>query len=159
MATFEEKAKHFYKRTNRHISLVKKYADRMCRSFPGLKQVALEHDRSKFEEPELFPYIDISWFYRCKGLGEEFKPKHSEDERKAATEHHLKHNEHHPEYWGDVTKMPPLYLAEMVADWCAMAEETSTDPREWAMKNIGVRWNFNPGQEKLIYKLLEMAWK
>jgi hypothetical protein len=54
----------------------------------------------------------------------------------------------------DATRMPLTYIALMVADWCAMSDEKSTDPYEWAKNNINVRWKFTKEQEALIYELL-----
>ena len=46
----------------------------------------------------------------------------------------------------------------MIADWCAVSEEKSTDPKDWADNNIGTRWKFNDEQKKLIYLLISKIW-
>jgi hypothetical protein len=92
-----------------------------------------------------------------------------------ATAHHIKTNKHHPEYWCplttnlvnpdardemsqpiDATKMPILYIGEMVADWFATASERGTNTAKfWADKNVNKRWLFTPEQTKIIYDLIE----
>ena len=96
-----------------------------------------------------------------------------------ATIHHIKNNRHHPEFHTDQvegilntndrdkppeelvdgTKMPDLDIAEMCADWCAMAEELKNNPIKWADDNIGVRWRFDDEQTEWIYKILNKVWK
>ena len=171
----------FEKRTNLHINLVQKY----CRKiedydpirFAGLSEQAEEHDQSKYEEPEREPYVYITWQYYCKDHGKKFDaPKDLEKQMSKATEHHVKANPHHPEYHSledvnfinredrdkppdkivDATKMPDMDIAEMAADWMAMSDEKGTKPKEWADKNVNVRWKFTPEQVDLIYELLEL---
>lgn len=60
---------------------------------------------------------------------------------------HQKSNPHHPEYWGGITKMPEIYLAEMVADWWARSIEMGTDFREWVGNTAPSRFGFVPGDE------------
>lgn len=53
--------------------------------------------------------------------------------------------------------MPEIDVAEMVADWQAMAEELQTNTaREWFEKQKDVRWHFSERQVKLIDKLLSV---
>ena len=35
--------------------------------------------------------------------------------------------------------------------------EKGTNPKDWANKNVNVRWKFTPEQENLIYKLIEQV--
>lgn len=59
-----------------------------------------------------------------------------------------------PDKMVDATKMPDLYVCEMVADWLAMSEEKGTKAQDWADKNVGVRWGFTDYQKSLIYELI-----
>jgi hypothetical protein len=59
----------------------------------------------------------------------------------------------------DASKMPDVSLAEMCADWMAMAEEKGTNPLTWAEKNVNIRWKFTEGQTKKIYEILNTIWK
>jgi len=172
----------FEKRTKRHIELVQKYCKKIhkydAKRFSEILSLGEEHDASKYEEPEKTPYIYISWDYKCKDDGKEFElPDGMKEKMNQASEHHVHSNKHHPEYWSDeketinredrdvvkklidATKMPEIHVASLVADWCAMSEEKSSNPKDWADKNIGKRWKFDDKQTKLIYELLGAVWE
>ena len=173
----------FVKRTNNHISLVQKW----CRTleeydpimFKGLVERSETHDDSKFEEPEMTPYIYTTWQYKCKDDGKEFNPPQDiKDQMNQATFHHIKNNTHHPESHTeqtqnilnredrdkppetlvDATKMKDLDIGEMVADWLAMSDEKKSNPKNWADKNVNIRWKFTDQQKDLIYKLIDEVW-
>jgi hypothetical protein len=173
----------FFKRTNKHIELVKKYCKKIAdlgdHRFKGIMQQAEHHDESKFHNPELDPYVHIAWQYHMKDQGEDYNPpEDTKDKMNASTEHHVKHNKHHPEYWSDTqgntinredrdkppehmidaTKMSDLSIGEMCADWMAMSEEKDSNPIDWVRKNVNVRWKFTDSQTKLIYDLIEKIW-
>ena len=152
----------FKKRTKEHIDKTIEYAKKIAEGderFDGLIEQAEEHDSSKYENPEYIPYIYLTWKYKCKSEGKEFTlPKILEDRIDIATEHHVRHNPHHPEHHGDYNKMSLLDIGEMVADWCAMSKELGVDPKEWADNNIGKKWNFNEEQSELIYSLIDKVW-
>lgn len=177
---------HFVMRTNHHILLVKKYLGlilglRDDRINNELLMEEMDHDQSKFEEPERTPYIHVNWSYHMKDQGKKYEVSDSlKNDMNNATFHHVKSNKHHPEYWDknsdnnvinredrdaipeknvDATEMPTTYVASMVADWMAMSEEKNTNPYDWARKNINVRWKFNNEQIALIYDLLNSIWR
>lgn len=51
--------------------------------------------------------------------------------------------------------MTPLDIAEMVADWSAMAEELGQgSARSWADKTVGSKWNFDASHKDLIYRFI-----
>lgn len=163
----------FEKRTAKHISLVQKYAKKIegygKDRFVGLVENTKVHDDSKYNDPERKPYIRLSWKHKSDNYKSYKTPGHIADkEIDAATLHHIRNNEHHPEYWDkqdpapkviDATKMSDVYIAEMVADWLAMAEELDNSAKDWADKKVNVRWNFTKEQKKLIYELIEVVEK
>ncbi len=180
-----EMEKHFKERTDKHIKLVQKYCARLAAMMPMFQPLVARgkvHDASKYGAGELLPYIWLTWRYKCKDDGTECKmPPGMEEKINKATEHHILNNSHHPEFHQDkksglinakdrdatpdkmidATKMPPLDIAEMVADWCAMSEERGNTPRAWADKTVGsakTRWKFTPEQKRLIYALIKAAW-
>jgi len=179
----EEKEQWFEERTNKHIGLVKKAAEKIAthnpefREFDGTELVhkVANHDASKFKEPERTPYIELTWQHKTQGRKYETPGTIKEKDINDATLHHIINNKHHPEYWNkeeanidskdrdksvkclDVTKMPNLAIAEMIADWQAMSEELGTSTaRDWFNKQKDVRWHFNEHQVKLIDKLLKV---
>lgn len=173
----------FIKRTERHIQLVQKYCafiEKIHPEFKGLTERANEHDASKLEEPEKTPYIFITWQYKMKKDGKKYDlPGGMKEKASLATEHHVKSNDHHPEKHSeeaiqiinredrgkppakviDATKMGKMDIAEMVADWCGVSEEVGTSPKDWADKNVGIRWEFGKENSDLIYKLIGEIWK
>lgn len=177
---YKEMKDWFVKRTKNHINLVRKYAKRIenydKERFKGLYKRTQQHDQSKFQNPEMDPYVYIAWQYKCKDDGKECDiPDDIDAQMNKATEHHVKSNAHHPEYHSsqtvdlinradrdkppekkiDATKMKDIDVAEMVADWCAMSEEKGNTPKEWADKNVNIRWKFTPQQSDLIYELID----
>jgi len=173
------KEEYFQERTNLHISLVGKYLDKIIQlKDPRLDPSILVaeksgHDQSKFKSPEYEPYLHVNWKYYMKDRGREYNPP--PEIKKAmdtATLHHVTSNRHHPEAWAptasinpddrdkppeeivDASKMPLSYVATMVADWKAMAIEKGTSLKEWAGKNVGIRWKFTDNQKRLIYDLI-----
>lgn len=175
----------FDKRTNKHIELVQKYCKKIeeyDESFEGmgLLEQAANHDQTKFKDPEVDPYVYITWQYKCKEDGMKFEaPKDMDDKMNEATNHHVLHNRHHPEFHCgkkvnvinredrdkppeemiDAIGMSAVDIAEMCADWMAMSEEKNTNPKDWADKNVNVRWKFTNKQKDLIYELIEKVWE
>ena len=184
---FEKMRQYFIDRTNKHIDLVKKYSNKILdsdfNSFINVSDFIDEtecHDYLKFQEPELTPYIRLTWQHKLDNYNSYKKPGIINDkEINAATLDHIKRSSHHPEFWTDqtknilntedkdkapeeivdATKMPLTYVACMVADWCAMAEELKNSPIDWADNNINVRWKFTDEQRNFIYKLLKEIWQ
>lgn len=183
---YDEMAEWFKKRTSRHINLVKEYCRQIenydPNRFKGLCEQAKNHDQSKFEDPEHTPYVYITWDYKCKEDGNKFEvPENIKDRMNEATQHHVsnENNKHHPECYSpqkvdlinrsdrdkppekivDATKMPVLSLAEMVADWLSMSIEKKSNPKQWANKNVNVRWKFSDEQKDMIYELIENIWR
>lgn len=56
--------------------------------------------------------------------------------------HHATTNQHHPEYWGGIKKMPDVYIAEMVCDCAARSAEFGTDVRLWFSEKATVKYDF-----------------
>lgn len=175
---------HYWRRTENHITLVKKYADLIFKLDPArFRQLSirvLSHDATKFEEPEYEPYIWLTWRYKCKDDGVKFEcPEGIRIEE--ATLHHVRSNRHHPELHDDTTPedeminskdrdanpdhivdgtdMDDVDIAEMVSDWCAMSEERGNSPRDWADKTVNKWWKFDKKQKQLIYELIDAVWK
>lgn len=186
MEITNEMREYFTLRTRAHLYLVNKWSNRIAeRDFGGVDEELLnrerdEHDFGKWLEPEFTPYIWITWRYREKRYGRDLiVPDDLNEKLHAATFSHIKTHKHHPEYWDDEvtidslnkdnrdkpggtivdgTKMPLTYIASMVADWLAMSEELGTCPKEWADKNINIRWKFTDVQVEMIYRIIRIVW-
>lgn len=180
----EEMVDWFIKRTNNHIKLVQKYCKKIqddpTNNFKHICKIAENHDASKFNYPEFEPYVLITWKYKCKDDGIDFQtPNNIEKLLHEATIHHILNNPHHPEYsCGRKTNlintenrdlppteivdgrfMFPSDIAEMIADWCAVSEERGNHPKNWADKNVNIRWKFNNKQVELIYNLIDRIYE
>jgi len=171
----------FEKRTREHIKRVQKYCKKIADyddKFEDLIEQASHHDDSKFEDPEYEPYLYVTWSYKCKDDGVDWEPPDGMDEKmNKATEHHVKSNRHHPEFHSsetvdlinrndrdkppekmiDGTKMGDIDIAEMVADWVSMGQEKGNSAKDWADKNVNVRWKFTDDQKDLIYELIDVC--
>jgi hypothetical protein len=90
------------------------------------------HDASKFH--------GIEWDNMAPGTttGEES----AKLKMKMAVNHHRKINPHHPEYWGEIQKMPRVYIAEMVCDWKARSEEFGSSLKDYIDELATKRWGF-----------------
>lgn len=168
--TQKEKKDFFNKRTNKHIDRVQNAAKKIVDKYNEYKELleqVEDHDASKFEEPEMTPYIELTW------LKKQDQGDDGGKDIENATLHHIKNNKHHPEYHNkekanidstnrdksieciSTRNMDDVSIAEMVADWQAMAEELGTNTsREWYDDVKNVRWSFSKKQEELIDKFL-----
>lgn len=123
-----------------HIDLVRRNALRLaealieageCDLAVSLMHNVLAHDQSKLR--------GIEWDHL--GHTEE---GNNRDMLALAVEHHNRTNPHHPEYWGSIENMPPVYLAEAVCDWKARSSEFATSLHEWIEHDATKRYGFTP---------------
>jgi hypothetical protein len=94
----------------------------------GLKLIVLgrTHDLSKLDDSYEFEHLD--------------KVSHEFD---IALQRHRKQNKHHPEAWANINYMGSLYIAEMVCDCVARAQEFGTDIREWFENEATIKYGFS----------------
>jgi len=151
---YKEMTKRFKVRTEAHIERVWKWSCKIRNNgFPMSVDIS-KHDSSKFEEPEHTPYLHIGWKSYMRRLGQDYEIEPEiQEQMHQATFHHITTNSHHPEYWDpnisidmlnqvdrhkpaekpvNAVGMPNENIAEMLADWMAVAEELGTSPIEWA---------------------------
>jgi hypothetical protein len=88
-----------------------------------------------------------------KFYGTEWKYLHagkdvSQDKLELAINQHRETNEHHPEYWGGIQRMPELAVAEMVCDWYARAQEFGTGLRDWIQEHAVERFKIGKDSEQ-----------
>ncbi len=93
---------------------------------------------------------DISKF---RGIEFKFLNGYAGDDKdglRYAIDHHNQTNDHHPESWGGIKKMPRIFLAEMICDWHARASEFGTSLIDWINDEALKRFEFTK-QDK-VYK-------
>ena len=125
-----------------------------------LRERARCHDRSKLGPEERVPYTWLTEFHRCRRAGQPFSyPDGMEERVRAAIDHHLATNRHHPEFHADPSEMTDVDLIEMVCDWTAMAIEFGQDggsARGWAEKTIGTRLPLNEERRRFVFAMIEL---
>lgn len=156
VAFYERRTKEHIDRVRRCLSVlaaVTEYADE-------LNERAKVHDASKFSPEERIPYIWLTEFHRCRRSGEPFEyPGGMEDQVRAAIDHHMSTNRHHPDFHADPNDMSDVDLIEMVCDWTAMSQEFDQDggsARGWADKTVGSRVKFNQEKSRFIYAMVDL---
>ena len=122
----------FYeRRTEGHIERVRRCLTVMASATEyadELNERARLHDASKYGPEERIPYIWLTEFHRCRRAGEPFTyPDGMEERVRAAIEHHMAVNRHHPDFHADPNDMSDVDLIEMVCDWTAMSQEFDQD--------------------------------
>lgn len=119
----------------RHINGVREDANELARRLVAVGEIdfarnlianAFDHDKSKL--------VGIEWEYLHDKEHANFA---------LALRQHVTTNPHHPEYWGSISAMPRIYIAEMVCDWKCRANEFGTDLRKWIMDDATKRWKFD----------------
>ena len=118
-----------------------------------LRDRALNHDNSKFQEDELTGYAQFELMPEGLGFGSD---KYWAERAKLLKDNtcfelHAKRNDHHPEYYEDVHSMGLFALIEMVCDW-AGATLTYNNGGNWTdtvLYNIE-RFDFSPEQRFVI---------
>ena len=156
VAFYERRTKEHIDRVRRCLSVlaaVTEYADE-------LNERAKVHDASKFSPEERIPYIWLTEFHRCRRSGEPFEyPDGMEDQVRAAIDHHMSTNRHHPDFHADPNDMSDVDLIEMVCDWTAMSQEFDQhggSARGWADKTVGSRVKFNQEKSRFIYAMIDL---
>ncbi|TWT92075.1 DUF5662 family protein [Stieleria varia] len=153
----------FYeRRTREHIERVRRCLRVMASVTDfsdDLEERARTHDASKFGPDERDAYIWLTEFHRCRVSGEPFEyPEGMEQRVRAAVDHHVSTNRHHPEFHSDPNNMTDVDLIEMVCDWTAMSQEFGQDggsARGWADKTIGQKFMFCDERRDFIYRTID----
>ena len=158
-----EMVSFYERRTSEHIHRVRRCLWVMASATDHNKELmrrAQIHDASKFEPEERVPYIWLTEFHRCRRNGESFAyPDGVEEQVRAAIDHHVTTNRHHPEFHADPNAMTDVDLIEMVCDWTAMAIEFDQDggsARGWADKTIGTKLHLNEERCDFVYQMIEL---
>ncbi len=153
----EEMIRNYEERTQRHIDMVRKWIlllePRGSFTAEELAERGSQHDADKYSPEKRVPYIWVTEYYRLKNAGEDIPAEVQEayDASREATGDHVSINRHHPEAHDGPNAMTEMDVAEMVADWSAMAEELGEgSARGWADKNVGTKWKFDKEHVEMI---------
>ena len=96
-----------------HISRVRKHMNTFVQL---LLKRAINHDKSKLEEPELSWWKEMDKEPRYPYGSEEYKQKIKRWDK--VFKHHYKYNRHHPEHYEyGISEMTLVDIVEMMCDW------------------------------------------
>ena len=157
----EEMINFFKERTEQHINRVRNNLNRLSKILPSFSRQLLErgvnHDKSKYSDEELVPYIHLTWFHKCKNdpkLENYTYPEGVEEQTDKAWIHHEKNNRHHIGYHSSPSDMNIIDLAELVCDCAAMSQELNSSLKDWIVNNT-LKNDFTNKQKNIILKLTD----
>ena len=138
--------------TKRHIRRVR----RLLRECIGdLKQRAIDHDRSKLEEPEKSVFDRVTPQLAGSTYGSEEYSAFLAD-MKPALDHHYAENDHHPEHFADgIHGMDLIQLLEMVCDWKAASERHANGDILRSIEINAKRFGYSPELEGVLRRTAE----
>jgi len=82
----------------------------------------IEHDRSKFQEPEFSNFAEYVPELQDLDYGSEEYKRNLNNLKDPALDNHYANNDHHIEHHGEVEQMDLFQIAEMFFDWIAAGE-------------------------------------
>lgn len=121
-----------------------RYKKKIVGLYSKVRARVMKHDDSKFSEDEFIPYMQK--FYPWEGMDK--TTELIDEEFNKAWNHHIRHNDHHPEHWlkwSDLEKkdiyisMDDDAIVEMLLDWIAMSMARNQSVYEWWSTNNGGR--------------------
>lgn len=110
----------------------------------------LNHDRSKFEEPELSVFAEHTPELAKTEYG---SPAYKEllTKVQVAIDHHYANNRHHPENWANgVDDMTLVDLIEMLCDWKAATERNKNGNIKKSIEINADRYRISPQLRKIL---------
>ena len=112
-----------------------------------------QHDASKYD-PEEFPiYAEMTDEFQHHPFGS-VGYENAKEAIKPASEHHFRHNRHHPEHFGNgIDGMNLVDLLEMVCDWKSATLNNPDRPGDLT-KSIQIateKYKISPQLAKILY--------
>jgi len=154
-----EKEEFFKADTLKHIHRV---AELLTQISAILNKRGIDHDKSKFEEPEHSAYIDPVW--QLNGGGGQPKVEFGSPEYKEIMKvmapgfkHHSEVNDHHAEHFQSedpISEMTLMHLAEMLCDWISASERKPNDPL-MALEQLKKKFPVDPQVQALLKNTIE----
>lgn len=107
---------------------------------------ATHHDDSKLREPERLGYDALELLISGATYGTpEYAAVMADPRVKAATDHHVRTNRHHPQFHANgINDMTLIDLIEMFCDWKAASERGSGRPLAESLALTCERWGMSP---------------
>lgn len=147
MENQEFKIKNCLVETYKHVKSVSSNINIFVRE---LINRAENHDNSKFEEPELSIYAEMTPELAKTEYGSQ-EYKELLLKVKPAINHHYANNGHHPEFHKNgIDDMDLIDLQEMLADWCAATKRVSNGNIRKSIDINAERFNINPQLKRIL---------
>lgn len=111
------------------------------------------HDNSKYEDAEFPIYAEMMDEFEKHSYGSKGYDK-AKEAIKPATDHHYRHNRHHPEHFDNgIEGMNLVDLLEMLCDWKSATQNNDQKPGNLKKSiEIGVKkYNISPQLVKILY--------
>jgi hypothetical protein len=135
------------KDTEEHVVNVRENIRKFCTM---MFTRGLEHDQSKFENPEKQVFDRVTPALKALTYGsDEYLAQLAE--MGEALQHHYKCNRHHPEHFEDgVLGMTLVDVVEMFCDWCAATERHDDGDRQPQLVDLGEPGCGSPRRQQLL---------
>ena len=133
-----------------HISRVRKHINTFVQL---LLKRAINHDKSKLEEPELSWWKEMDKEPRYPYGSEEYKQKIKRWDK--VFKHHYKYNRHHPEHYEyGVSEMTLVDIVEMMCDWLGYKDTITISEALKVCDEQMKRYNIPDGIRQIIFNTL-----
>lgn len=124
-----------------------------------LDKRALNHDKSKLEQPELDIFVEYTPKLANTTYGSDEYKEHLKG-MQVGLKHHYENNSHHPEYWENgIDDMSLLDIIEMLADWKAASERHGDGDMIMSLNINTKRFNISEQLHKILLNtIVELGW-
>lgn len=133
-----------------HISRVRKHINTFVQL---LLKRAINHDKSKLEEPEISWWKEMDKEPRYPYGSEEYKQKIKRWDK--VFKHHYKYNRHHPEHYDyGVSEMTLVDIVEMMCDWLGYKDTITISEALKVCDEQMKRYNISDDVRQIIFNTL-----
>ena len=133
-----------------HISRVRKHMNTFVQL---LLKRAINHDKSKLEEPELSWWKEMDKEPRYPYGSEEYKQKIKRWDK--VFKHHYKYNRHHPEHYEyGISEMTLVDIVEMMCDWLGYKDTIAISEALKVCDEQMKRYDIPDGIRQIIFNTL-----
>lgn len=150
---------YFFAVAMRHVERVQGY---LADIRHALRQRGMEHDASKFREPEFSAYAaGLPALRSCEYDSPEYN--RLREEMAPTMDHHYAANRHHPEHWNaphhGLAGMSLIDICEMMADWKAASGGKNGEGFEGVLEKQKMRFGIlEPLYSILVNTAKDLEW-